>query len=274
MWSIQVTLLSVSLQESDKLLARVDAAKAKAEDALRRINKSADELDDALRTLTGFDQQMEDSRTLANAAIKRLPAINDTIQQAVRDNAETQSVLDNMTGDYNHTLGTVNLLENLVTGLQGTSGSLPPYSGLLQDATRLNEDLSAELDDAWRLEHEAEEASIGAAAAFRNAWNTRDAVGKTLRDINKLLGAIGQSGSVDEQQLSELEESVADAHRKVNQWLKPQLRDMEEQEDAHRRRLNNINLDIDNILKDIANLEDILRSIPVGCFNSPPIEDP
>lgn len=61
---------------------------------------------------------MEDSKTLADAAIKRLPAINATIQQAVRDNAETLSVLGDVTRDHSDTLGTINLLENLVTSLE------------------------------------------------------------------------------------------------------------------------------------------------------------
>uniref|UniRef100_A0A3B5LW30 Uncharacterized protein n=1 Tax=Xiphophorus couchianus TaxID=32473 RepID=A0A3B5LW30_9TELE len=48
----------------------------------------------------------------------------------------------------------------------------------------------------------------------------------------------------------------------------------EDQEEAHRRRLTAINTDIDSILRDIANLEDIRNSIPAGCYNTPPIEEP
>lgn len=35
------------------------------------------------------------------------------------------------------------------------------------------------------------QASFGAAAAYKDARHTRDAVGKTLSDINNLLGSIG-----------------------------------------------------------------------------------
>lgn len=49
--------------------------------------------------------------------------------------------------------------------------------------------------------------------------------------------------------------------------LRPRLQDMEEQEAAQRRQLNQINLDIDTIIADIANLEDILRVVPKDkCF--------
>lgn len=78
---------------------------------------------------------------------------------------------------------------------------------------------------------------------------------------------------MDETQLERLEKSVADARNDVDNRLGPRLRDMEEQEEAQRRRLSGINLDIDAILVDIENLEDILKAVPKGCFNSPPIEE-
>lgn len=81
-----------------------------------------------------------------------------------------------------------------------------------------------------------------------------------------------QPGAVDEKYLKQLEDSLAGAQREVDSNLKPRYRDMEEQEAAMRRRLVNINADIDTILGDIVNLEDILRTIPNGCFNNPPIE--
>lgn len=48
---------------------------------------------------------------------------------------------------------------------------------------------------------------------------------------------------------------------------------MEKREAAQRRHLATINHDIDAILRDIANLDDILAAIPKGCYNSPPIEE-
>lgn len=78
---------------------------------------------------------------------------------------------------------------------------------------------------------------------------------------------------MDENGLKQLEDSLAEAQRTVEGHLRPRLRDMEQQEAAMRRQLAGINLDIDTILGDITNLEDILKAIPAGCFNSPPIEE-
>ncbi|KAF1383164.1 hypothetical protein PFLUV_G00128460 [Perca fluviatilis] len=275
-------------KEFDRLSDRVDIAKVDTEDALRRINSNTNELDDALSTLRGFDQQIDGGKALADAAIKRLPGISAVIQRAVDSNAETISVLGDVSGDYDAALGTINVLENLVNGLEGTIGSLPPHADLLKDATKLNKDakdlktaatdtaadLASELDAGRTLEADAEQAALGATGAFNNAKQTRDAVGKTLRGISSLLANMNQNGgAVDEKQLKQLEDSVAGAQRDVEGRLRPRLRDMEVQEAAYRRRLANMDQDITMILADIANLEDILRAIPSGCFNSPPIEE-
>lgn len=82
-----------------------------------------------------------------------------------------------------------------------------------------------------------------------------------------------QTGTVNEEHLKELEDRMVGAQRAVDERLRPRLRDMEEQEAAQRQGLIGINQDIDTILGDIDNLKDILKSVPEGCFNSPPIEE-
>lgn len=68
-----------------------------------------------------FDQQIEGSRTLADTAIMQLPGINATIQQAVRDNTRTGSILRDVSGDYDDTAGTIDQLNKLVNSLEVTS---------------------------------------------------------------------------------------------------------------------------------------------------------
>lgn len=277
----------VAQQDFNKLLGRVNVAKADTEGTLQRINSNTKELDDALNTLRGFDQQIEGSRALADAAIKRLPGISGTIQQAVGNNFDTNSMLKTVNKDFNGAKATINLLENAVTELEGTFGSLPSYTGLVNEATTLNKEamlmmtkatdtagnLNLELGRANRLEADAEQAAAGATAAFSNAKLAKDAVGKTLQDINSFLANMNQTGVVDEKRLKQLEDSLAGAQREVEGRLTPRFRDMVDQEATMRRRLTVINRDIDTILRDIANLDDIMLAIPAGCYNNPPIEE-
>uniref|UniRef100_G3NA51 Laminin, gamma 2 n=1 Tax=Gasterosteus aculeatus aculeatus TaxID=481459 RepID=G3NA51_GASAC len=272
--NVRPRFVFLSLETFNKLLDRVNVAKTDTEEALRRINGNTKELDDALSTLRGFDQQIEDSRSLADTAIKRLPGINATVQQAVRNNADTDAVLRDVSKDFDEALGTISVLGDLVTGLEGTFGSLPPLTGLMNEATKLNKDsqdlkkkasntaglVESQLNEGRMLEAGAQE------VRFKFIPYKLFPVMENDLDSN-------QTGAVDETQLERLEKSVADARNDVDSRLGPRLRDMEEQEEAQRRRLSGINLDIDAILVDIENLEDILKAVPKGCFNSPPIEE-
>lgn len=68
--------------------------------------------------MSGFDQQIEGSKTLADAAIKRLPGINATIQEAVSNNAKTKLVFDDVSENFSNAQGTFAQLENVVNNLE------------------------------------------------------------------------------------------------------------------------------------------------------------
>lgn len=91
--------------------------------------------------------------------------------------------------------------------------------------------------------------------------------------VSYLLPSSDQTTVVDEEQVKQLEDSLDRAQKEVEDNLRPRLLDMEDQEAAQRRQLLRINLDIDSILADIANLDHILETIPKGCLNTPPIEE-
>ncbi|XP_028328576.1 laminin subunit gamma-2 [Gouania willdenowi] len=279
----ELTTGKAAQKEVDKLKDRVDVAKVNAENALKNINLNTKELDSALDTIRGFDHQIDTSKAAADESIKRLPKISGIVKQASKNNAEMLSHLGTVSEDFNDALGAINNMEALVNNLEKTLGSLPSHDDLLNEATRLNREaqalkttmtntavgLSSELDEAKRLEADAEDASIGAAAAFNHAKQARDVVSKTLQDVNTLLANMNKPGvKVDEKQLKQLEDELANAQREVEDNLRPKLQDMEKLEDAHRRRLEGIKVDIETILADIINLEDILKSIPSGCYNS------
>ncbi|XP_039858426.1 laminin subunit gamma-2 isoform X1 [Simochromis diagramma] len=274
-------------QEYNGLVDRVNVAKADTEGAIKLINSKSDELEDALKTLKGFDQQIAGSKTKVDAAIKRLPDIKTTIQQAAGNNIATLSILGDVQDSYDNALENINKLGDVVTGLEGEFASLPAHDNILEEATKLNReatnlktraggvvgDLASELEKAENLHADAQEASLGAGGAYNNARLVSEEVQKTLREVQGLLAKTNQSSAVDLKKVKQLEDSLAGAKKAVEGNLSPRLRNMEEQEAAHMRQLNSINRDIDTILADIANLREILASIPNGCYNSPPIEE-
>ncbi|KAM9321928.1 laminin subunit gamma-2 isoform 2-T2 [Pholidichthys leucotaenia] len=274
-------------KEVNELLSRVHEAEGITQDALKRISGSSADLDNALNVLRGFDGQIASSKLAADAAIERLPSIDATIQRAAANNADTSSLLEAVGGDYDDALLTISQMDKLLNDLEGTFQSLPPHTDLLSRATKLNmeakelkekatdaaRDLESEQDRAWKLQTEADKVAGDAAAVFNNAKRTRDAVGRTLKDINALLNNMNQSDVVDEDRVKQLEDSLASAQKEVEGSLRPRLRDLEHREDAQRRLLSQLDLDLATILGDIANLREINSTVPAGCFNSPPIEE-
>ncbi|RMC10270.1 hypothetical protein DUI87_13072 [Hirundo rustica rustica] len=71
---------------ADQLLARADAAKALAEEAARKSSGTLQEANTILSNLKDFDKRVNDNKTAAEEALKRIPAISQTIAEASNKN--------------------------------------------------------------------------------------------------------------------------------------------------------------------------------------------
>ncbi|KAK7944417.1 hypothetical protein WMY93_000145 [Mugilogobius chulae] len=272
----------------DKLVTRVDQAKSDTEDALRRIQSNTDQLDDSLDTLKGFEQQMEQAKALADSAIGRLPTINSTVQSAKRDNAATQELVSDVSELLDQAGQGRDQLKEAVDGLQDKWSSVPQTSGLLEqasllraqadqlqtDSTSTAADVGKELEQARVLEQEAAQGAEDAQAALENTQKSRDAVRRTLRDVQNFINSLNGSEPLDLSRLEQLESSLGSAQRDINLDLVPRLEQLQQKEQAHRRYLQSLDRDLSTILQDIQNIEDILRSVPQGCYNNAPLEEP
>lgn len=92
--------------------------------------------------------------------------------------------------------------------------------------------------------------------------------------LTDLLTPAGSPDITGRKRYNELELSIADTRKMVTQQLLPRLQKLEEMEASQMAKAMSLNADIDNILWDIKNLQDIQRTIPLGCFNAQPIESP
>lgn len=272
----------------DKLVSRVDQAKADTEEALRRIGSNTKDLEDALSTLKGFDEQMDKARAMSDTAIGRLPAINLTVQAAKRDNMATQDLVDGVSEQLGRAEETRNQLQEAVDNLQGLWNSISPSTELLDQATLLHTqadklqagssttaaDVKKELSQAKDLKQRAAQGAEDAQTALDNTQRTRDAVRRTLRDVNNMISSLNASEPVDMSWVEELERSLGAAQSDVSLSLGPRLEQLQQKEQAHRKYLSTLDQDLSTILRDIQNIEDILSSVPQGCFNNAPEEEP
>uniref|UniRef100_A0A8C2ETD6 Laminin, gamma 2 n=1 Tax=Cyprinus carpio TaxID=7962 RepID=A0A8C2ETD6_CYPCA len=199
----------------DKLLARANDAEAVKNKSLEIFANNMDSLDKTLETLKGFDDQISGNKDLADAAIRKLPAINATIQKAIADNVKTQDILDAMSPQYRDAQDTIDTLKST--------------------------------KDQFSFSHHL-------SLAVLNDPRT--------------------PGTVDDTRLVELENAITESRSRVEKELRPKLRELEKKEAQQRDTIAGMISDIDTILADIANLEEIRKSIPNGCYNIPPIERP
>lgn len=80
---------------------------------------------------------------------------------------------------------------------------------------------------------------------------------------------------MDVSKLNELERTLDDAKSQLRDSdLDKKVAQLEESARSQDAALLSYQLDIDQIIKDINNLEDIKNTLPPGCYNTPIIEKP
>lgn len=277
-------------QTADQLLARADAAKALAEEAAKKGRETLEEANDILSNLRDFDKRVNDNKTAAEGALKKIPAITQTIAEANNKTRQAELALGNAADDAREAKNKADDAEKIANSVQKNAASTKSEADkTFSDATELDkevDDMLKQLQDAEkelkRKQEDADQdmmmagmASQAAQEAEDNARKAKNSVNSLLTVINDLLGQLGQLDPVDLNKLNEIEGTLNTA--------KDQMKDSDldrkvtELEDAARRQdeaIQAYNRDIEDILKDINNLEDIKKTLPSGCFNTPSIEKP
>lgn len=86
---------------------------------------------------------------------------------------------------------------------------------------------------------------------------------------------VGQLDTVDLNKLNEIEGTLNKAKEEMKvSDLDRKVSNLENEARKQEAAIMDYNRDIEEILKDIRNLEDIKKTLPSGCFNTPSIEKP
>ncbi|KFR14673.1 Laminin subunit gamma-1, partial [Opisthocomus hoazin] len=277
-------------QTADQLLARADAAKALAEEAARKGNGTLQEANTILSNLKDFDKRVNDNKTAAEEALKKIPAITQTIAEANNKTRQAELALGNAAADAREAKTKAGDAEKIARSVQKSAASTRAEADkTFADVTELArevDDMMKQLQDAEkelkRKQDDAEQdmmmagmASQAAQEAEDNARKAKNSVNSLLAVINDLLDQLGQLETVDLNKLNEIEGTLNSAKDQMkdsdlDQKVSFLEREARKQDDA----IQAYNRDIEEILKDISNLEDIKKTLPSGCFNTPSIEKP
>lgn len=119
------------------------------------------------------------------------------------------------------------------------------------------------------------QASQAAQEAELNARKAKNSASSLLKLINDLLEQLGQLETVDLNKLNEIEGTLNKAKEEMKvSDLDRKVSSLENEARKQEAAIMDYNRDIEEIMKDIRNLEDIRKTLPTGCFNTPSIEKP
>uniref|UniRef100_A0A2K6F143 Laminin subunit gamma-1 n=1 Tax=Propithecus coquereli TaxID=379532 RepID=A0A2K6F143_PROCO len=275
-------------QTADQLLARADAAKALAEEAAKKGRNTLQEANDILNNL--FDRRVNDNKTAAEEALRKIPAINQTIAEANEKTREAQLALGNAAEDATEAKKKAHEAERIASAVQKNATSTKAeadrtfaevtdldneVNNMLKQLQEAEKELKKKQDDADQDMMMAGMASQAAQEAEINARKAKNSVTSLLNIINDLLEQLGQLDTVDLSKLNEIEGTLSKAkdEMKVSD-LDRKVSDLENEAKKQEAAIMDYNRDIEEIMKDIRNLEDIKKTLPSGCFNTPSIEKP
>ncbi|XP_067846571.1 laminin subunit gamma-1 isoform X2 [Heptranchias perlo] len=277
-------------QTADQLLARADAAKALAEDAAKKGKATLQEAQDILKNLQDFDKRVNDNKTAAEEALKKIPHIRKTIDDANAKTKQAEDALGNARMDASEAKKKAEDAEQIANTLQESAAKTKQDADdTFNDAMDLEEEVSDMMERLKKAEDElavkkdeadqdmmmADMASQAAKEADEQARKAKKAVQGVLNTINKLLGELGQLDNVDVNRLKEIEKTLNNAKDQMKDSdLERKLADLEKAEKEQANAIITYEQDIQDILKDIRNLEDIKQTLPPGCYNTQSLETP
>nr|XP_014351267.1 PREDICTED: laminin subunit gamma-1 [Latimeria chalumnae] len=277
-------------QTADQLLARADAAKALAEEAARKGRNTLQEANDILNNLRDFDKRVNDNKTAAEEALSKIPAINQTIIEANDKTKQAEDALGNAADDARDAKKKADEAEKIATSVQKNAAKTKSEADdTFTEAMSLDDEVNDMLNQLKKAEDElakkknetdqdmmmAGMASQAAQEADDNARKAKNSVSSVLNVINDLLDQLGKLDTVDLNKLKDIENTL--------NWAKDQMKDndldsklsnLEKMAQQQDDTINNYKKDISDIIKDINNLEDIKKTLPPGCYNTPSIEKP
>uniref|UniRef100_A0A8C5QLV8 Laminin subunit gamma 2 n=1 Tax=Leptobrachium leishanense TaxID=445787 RepID=A0A8C5QLV8_9ANUR len=274
---------------ADEYLLRVNAAKTRAEQAIRTGNSTFYEIEGILSNLKGFDDKVGDRRSEAEAAMRRLPEIRRRVEAATGNTERAEDALQGAERDANLALGNAGEAENIASAVQmdmlqmgkDVNGSAEMALALEREFAELRrltkvtgEDLDSRTKTADQDSASAEGIAQQALGSETRASGASDAVTATLGALDHVLSLMDQPLVGDEEGLRTLERSMNLARTQLYDRLRPAMEDMELAATRQRQRILSLDTEISETLIDIQSLRDIVASLPPGCYSTTAIERP
>uniref|UniRef100_A0AAR2M094 Uncharacterized protein n=1 Tax=Pygocentrus nattereri TaxID=42514 RepID=A0AAR2M094_PYGNA len=272
---ISDTSLLYDVQTADQLLARADAAKALAEEAAKKGMSTYQEAQDILNNLRDFDKRVNDNKTAAEEAMKRIPEINATINAANEKTRQAEGALGNAAADAKEAKSKAEEAEKIASNVQkGSAKTKADAEKAFEDTMKLDKEVNDMMNQLAAAEKELGAKTDEANQDMMMAGMV--STGLLVLLLNHL--SFVHPGNIDKVDLSKLDQidnSLKEAKEKMaGSELDKKLKELNDIAKSQEGMINDYDRQIREIRADIANLNDIKNTLPEGCFNTPSLERP
>ncbi|KAL4656079.1 laminin subunit gamma-1 [Arapaima gigas] len=252
-------------QTADQLLARADAAKALAEEAARKGNATYQEALNILGNLKDFDKRVNDNKTAAEEALRKIPEINATIIAANEKTKQAEAALGNAAADAREAKNKAEEAGKIAGTVQKSAAKTKEDADkAFQETMKLQDEVKDMMDQLANAEKEL---------AKKKAEADQDMMMAGM--ITPLSVGLGNIDKVDLSKLDQIDGSLKQAKEQMdNSELDRKLKELNDIAKGQEDMITDYDRQIREIRADISNLEDIKNTLPSGCFNTASLEQP
>uniref|UniRef100_A0A915PKZ8 Laminin EGF-like domain-containing protein n=1 Tax=Setaria digitata TaxID=48799 RepID=A0A915PKZ8_9BILA len=268
---------------SDELLADVDAAKARAIDAVSLAENTLAEAQHTLEILNDFQVRVDASKSEAIEELRNLRDIEKEIALAEDTTREAEDAIGNAKND-------AQMAEQIALEAEKEAKSISKGAYELrnqtQDARKTAEQLKSDAEqlvndvketgttmEDYRRQASSDKARASEAVQKAQlAENAAEGANKTIGDaqdtLRSIINQLNSLDGVNSEELDELEKQLNEAEELLNSAdLDKQVSLLKEQKIEQDRTITQFKNEIDALKDEVENLEEIRDSLPNKCFN-------
>uniref|UniRef100_A0A158R623 Laminin subunit gamma-1 n=1 Tax=Syphacia muris TaxID=451379 RepID=A0A158R623_9BILA len=275
-------------QDSDQMLADVDAALEHATEALASSNKTLEEARNTLQTLQKFHDRVENSKAEAVKELDKLSDIRRKIEDALETTNEAKKAVGNANTDAETAASLAEEARQTATNISekagelhaNTSEALKLAEALRSDADALSKDVGSTLSslDAYAKQagEDGKRATNAASRAAKSKIalsNTQKAVNESNQKIRQIVESLQSLDVSSDTELDKLEEILNAAERENQEAdLDKKIEELAKKKKEREHRTQQLVAELSELENDEKNLEAILAALPKKCYNQIPIE--
>lgn len=277
-------------QETDEMLADADAAADKARKAVEAGERTLEEARETLEILQRFDQSVQTSKVNAEEALQKIPEIEKLIDDAEAKTKDAENALSDAT------MAALQSKE-AAEEAQRIAEEVSKEADKIRDAAENTKEKAAKLrdqadnldervtDTAGRIKEKEDEADENEALVKKalekanEAKNTANDVSTQVNDalatVEDILKALDEHDGIDLALLDELERKLNQAEKDFSDAnLDKHLEELQKGRMEQNIWMRDYTAEVEQLKKDVKNIEDIKNSLPNKCYRRVVLEPP